>query len=117
MDRNEFIARIGTFFFVMAMGFIIIFVVSDIANKPLFDFFFIGVLLGGFGLYIRRKTPSAEPSGRFSTWRKWRSGKLKDEVAERRETKKAERAAKSAERKERLKGSLRSIGRRKKDEE
>lgn len=127
MDRNEFILRIGTFFLVIAAGFMIVFIVSDLADKPLFDSFFIGVLLGGFGIYIRRNAPTPESSGRFSTWKKWRSGRLKDELAERRETKKtqraslqeekrAARAARAAERKERLKGSLRGLSKRQKDE-
>ncbi len=128
MDRQEFFMRIGSFFILMASVFVVMFIVSDVAGKAIFDYFFIGILVGGLGVYIRRTAPTPEPSGRFETWKKWRSGRLKDEMASRREQKKAERlsiqeekkaarAARAAERKERLRGSLRGLSKKNKDEE
>ena len=128
MEEEGLLLRIGTFFIVVAGGFITLFVVSDVAETAYFDFFFIGVLLGGLGIYIRRKVPTPESSGRFSTWKKWRSGRLKDEMVSKREAQKAERAkkaeerraasaAKRKERRDKLSGSLRSFGKRNKNEE
>ena len=65
---------------------------------------------------------------RFETWKKWRSGRLKEERASKRETQRAERAkkaeerraasaAKRKERRDKLSGSLRSFGKRNKEEE
>jgi hypothetical protein len=99
MDDEDILARVGTFFIVMASGFIVMFVVSDLAETVYFDLFFIGILLGGLGLYLRRRAPTPPPSGRFESYQKWRSGKLKDEMAERRESQKAERASKQDARK------------------
>jgi hypothetical protein len=73
MDNKEIIPRIGTFFLVMGIGFILLFVASDLAETVYFDLFFIGLFLTGFGIFLRRKADPPPSSGRFETWRKLRS--------------------------------------------
>lgn len=100
MDDEDIIARVGTFFLVMGLGFVIMFVASDLAETVNFDLFFIGVLLGGFGIFLRRRAPSPPPSGRFETWRKMRSGKNKEQQAQKRSKRQEETAAKKKAREE-----------------
>lgn len=100
MDDEDILARVGTFLIVMASGFIVLFVASDMAETVYFDLFFIGILLGGTGLYMRRKAPSPPPSGRFDSWKKWRAGKLKEEQDAKRAQRKQESSAKQQARKE-----------------
>lgn len=59
--------RIGTFFILLGVGLIGMFVLSDMAQAPTCGFFISGaVLLGlGIGLWIRHPRPPAKPSGRF----------------------------------------------------
>ena len=100
MDDEDILARVGTFFLVMGFGFVIMFTASDLAETVNFDLFFIGVLLGGFGIYLRRKAPSPPPSGRFETWKKMRSGGYKEEQAQKRAKRQEETAAKKKAREE-----------------
>ncbi len=127
MDE-EYGARVGTFFIVMGGGSMMLFIVSDIANDIMFNYFFMGLLAIVLGIYLRRNAMGAEASGRFETYKKWRSGKLKVEMAEKRkaqeearaskrEARKAEAAEKRQKRKERFVGSIKSIGKRKKEEQ
>jgi len=61
--------RFGTFFLVIGFALIGLFILTDLGDKPLFGFFFLGVLgiLGGVVLWWR--APSSPPppasSGRF----------------------------------------------------
>lgn len=100
MNDDNIIPRIGTFFIVMGLGFIILFVASDLAKSTLFDLFFVGVLLGGIGLYLRRKITPAPSSGRFETWRSIRAGKYQDEQARKRAKQRQEIAARKQTKKE-----------------
>ena len=100
MDDENIIPRIGTFFIVLGSGFILLFVVSDLAKSTIFDLFFAGVLLAGVGLYLRRKIAPPPPSGRFETWRSIRSGKYQGEQAQKRAQKQGESAAKKQSKQE-----------------
>ena len=100
MDDENLIPRIGTFFMVMGSGFILLFVASDLAKSTLFDLFFVGVLMGGFGLYLRRKMAPPPSSGRFETWRSIRAGKYQDEQAQKRAKQQQEIAARKQSKKE-----------------
>ncbi len=76
---NEFIIRIGTFFIVIGIGILILFIASDFANKPDFDYFFLSMLVIGLGWLLRRRKPPPPSSGRFSTFRRMREGRKSHE--------------------------------------
>lgn len=100
MDNDNIIPRMGTFFLIIGLGLIILFVASDLAETVYFDLFFTGVLSAGLGLYLRRRVAPPPPSGRFETWGKIRAGKYKDEQAQKRAQRQAENAAKKQSRTE-----------------
>lgn len=78
---REFIVRIGTFLILLGMGMLILFVASDYAKQPNFDYLFWTVLAVTVGILLRRLKAPPPPSGRFETLRKWtgRSTGDKDE--------------------------------------
>lgn len=59
--------RIGTFFILLGLGLIGLFVLSDMAQTPTCGFFLSGVILLGLGifLWVQHPRPPAQPSGRF----------------------------------------------------
>ncbi|MBK6646733.1 MAG: hypothetical protein IPG44_13485 [Anaerolineales bacterium] len=73
--------RMGTFFVVMGMGIFLLFVVSDVADKVQFDYFFLAMILLGIGYYFRRKKARPQAANRFSwlksAWTKMRAGRGK----------------------------------------
>ncbi len=79
MDEKNIVPRIGTFFLVIGLGFVLLFIISDIAKTVYFDYLFIGLLLSGIGIYLRRNAEKPPPSGRFAGWRKMRSKEKKEE--------------------------------------
>lgn len=79
---ESFIARIGTFFVVMGIGSLILFVASDFAQKTDFDFLFVAMLLIGLGWLCRRRKPPPPSAGRFSGIRK-----IQEDAKKRREEK------------------------------
>ncbi|MCP4142203.1 MAG: hypothetical protein GY755_18315 [Chloroflexi bacterium] len=82
MDEKNIVPRIGTFFLVLGLGAILLFVISDIAKTVYFDYLFLGLLLSGFGIYLRRNTEKPPPSGRFAGWKKMRSKEKKEKKEE-----------------------------------
>jgi hypothetical protein len=70
MSRNSFIARIGTFLIMLGLGALILFITSDLAKTPDFDFLFVSLILLVVGWLFQRKRTPAAPSGRFSILRK-----------------------------------------------
>ena len=120
MDDEDLVPRMGTFFIILGVASIGYFVISDITEELSFRYFFAGLLFVILGTRFRRNVQKPSPSGRFESWRKFRSGELKDEMATRKEEarskkeakrqeKQAERQAKKQERKERLAGKWKSI--------
>jgi hypothetical protein len=85
-NRNDFISRIGTFFLLIGIGLMWLFVVSDL-NKATNFFFFIlgGILLFGAWYFKRISAPPRKDAGRFSLIRKilqkQREAKAKKEAA------------------------------------
>ncbi|MBL8063299.1 MAG: hypothetical protein JNK32_09790 [Anaerolineales bacterium] len=80
MDTEDPIeVRMGTFFVVIGAGLFLLFVMSDVANKVDFDYFFLGMLLMAIGFYFRRNKTPPPSSGRFtgfkSFWQKLRAGR------------------------------------------
>ncbi len=68
-DPIEF--RIGVFFYLIAAFAFVIFVASDFADKPDFDYFFFALLLFGAGWFFRRNKkppPRVERFVRFKGW-------------------------------------------------
>jgi hypothetical protein len=78
MEDESLGVRMGMFFMVLGFGSFFLFVTSDIANKPEFDYLFIAMLLIGIGWLLRRKKPRPPSAGRFSMFRKKRSNKGDD---------------------------------------
>lgn len=64
--------RVGTFFYLLGLGSFILFIASDLADRPDFDYMFVAMLLMGVGWLFRRKKPPPPDSGRFSIFRKMR---------------------------------------------
>ncbi len=82
MDNEDPIeVRMGTFFVVMGGGVFLLFVLSDVADRVEFDYFFLSLALVGIGYYFRRKKAPPPPSGRFSWfkgfWQNLRAGRGK----------------------------------------
>lgn len=63
----------GTFFMVIGVGIFILFVASDLAEKPEFDYLFIAMLLIGLGWVFRRKKAPPPSADRFSYFRRMRT--------------------------------------------
>jgi len=81
-DMNQFVARLGTFFILLGIFFIILFVASDAAKQPNFDYLLYGMLGLGFGLVFRRRASPPPPSGRFAWYKN-----LREKSKQRRENK------------------------------
>ena len=73
MGGNELIPRIGTFFLLVAFVFLMIFMASDFAKVPQFDYLFIGLIILTIGIIFRRKAAPPPSSGRFSGFRNFMS--------------------------------------------
>lgn len=76
-SEDPFEVRVGTFFTVMGAGVFLLFVVSDMADKVEFDYFFGALILLALGYYMRRKKTPPSPSGRFA-WLKGAMSKRKE---------------------------------------
>jgi len=78
MDENgskpqeEFVPRIGTFLTILGIFALILFLASDFASKPEFDWLFIGLVLMGLGFFLRRRSAPPPSSNRFGMLRKLR---------------------------------------------
>ena len=72
MDNKDIIPRIGTFFIILGIGAILLFVISDIAQAIKFSYLFSGLLLFGIGLVFRRNVEKPPSSERFQWWNKIR---------------------------------------------
>ena len=71
--RGDLSARIGTFLILLGIFFFIIFIASDFAEQPDFDWLFLGILFLVIGIVLRRRAPPPPPSGRFSTLNRMRA--------------------------------------------
>jgi hypothetical protein len=93
-DRNAFLSRIGTFFLLIGMSLMVLFVASDIAKTTYFRYFFLGAIALLVGFVFKRMTfiPS-KPSNRFEGIRKYQQ-KRREAAKKREEAKKAKQAKK-----------------------
>jgi hypothetical protein len=74
---TDFIARIGTFFFLLGFGLFVLFLASDMADMPQFDYLCLSMLSIGLGwMMVRRKAPPPS-AGRFSWVKKTRENMRK----------------------------------------
>lgn len=62
---HELITRIGTFFLVIGVGLLILFIASDMSNMTDFDYLFWAILAISLGLLMRSRKAPPPPSGRF----------------------------------------------------
>jgi hypothetical protein len=82
-EQKEFVPRIGTFLILLGMFFIIIFLASDFADQPDFDWLFLSLLFLTLGFFLRRSASPPPAAGRFGMIRKIREDakKRKEEKA------------------------------------
>ena len=65
-DRKSFISRIGTFFVLISILILILFIASDMGDTTYFRYFFLGAVLLLAGFFLKRKTAQApKPGKRF----------------------------------------------------
>jgi len=83
--QEDLVPRIGTFLILLGIFSLILFVTSNMARKPEFDWLFVGMVLMGIGFIIRRRAPAPPPAGRFASVRRYR------ENAKKRDQEKAEK--------------------------
>jgi len=59
--------RIGTFFIMLGIGLIILFVLSNMADTPVCNLFIVGVIVLGLGIFLwfRNPLPKATGGSRF----------------------------------------------------
>lgn len=70
---EDFLFRVGIYFFLLATGFFLLFVASDWSGVTNFDYFFTSLVLFGLGWYFyRRGAPPPPQSGRFAALRRLR---------------------------------------------
>ena len=71
-DRKEFISRIGTFFLLVGIGLLVLFVLSEMAEKTDLSYFCWGtiILVLGFVFRAQYKAPPPAASGRFGILKK-----------------------------------------------
>jgi hypothetical protein len=93
---DDFIGRIGTFFYMIGIGLMLLFIASDAANKfntkPTTDYnyLFFSVLLLSAGYLFRKRAAPPPAADRFKTLNKWRENakKKKEEQAKAKQQKK-----------------------------
>jgi len=70
-NRKEFIYRVGTFFLLVGIGMLVIFMFSEAAEKPQFNYFCASMVLLTLGFLFRAQYRKATvSSGRFSILKK-----------------------------------------------
>lgn len=69
---NDFIARVGTFFFLLGFGLFVLFLASDMADMPQFDYLCLAMLSAGLGWLLQRRRAPPPSAGRFSMLKRTR---------------------------------------------
>lgn len=75
--QEDLVPRIGTFMVLLGVFSLIFFLASDFADRPEFDWLFVGMVFLGIGFIFRRRAPPPAPAGRFSYIRKLRENAKK----------------------------------------
>jgi hypothetical protein len=86
-NRDDLISRVGTFFVLLGILLVVLFIMSDAVQKTRFNYFFFGGLFMVIGLYFKRITARPpKSSNRFEAIRKWqqrqRDARAKKEAAQ-----------------------------------
>lgn len=78
-DRNEFIARIGTFFILIGFVLLVLFFLTDTAGSPIFNYFCWSTVLLVIGFVFRGQLKKTyQPSGRFNILKRLKSKPKED---------------------------------------
>jgi cytochrome c biogenesis protein CcdA len=85
---SDFIARIGTFFLLVGVVFVIMFAATESAAQPVFDYLFVAIILLTTGVLFRRRGAAPSASGRFSWLRNMREEQQKRKEAAKQKPKK-----------------------------
>ena len=71
---REFLVRIGTFFILIGIGILVLFIASDSAGAANFDYLFWGVSCMMVGWFLRKRREPPAPADRFGLLRGLRRG-------------------------------------------
>lgn len=72
-ERRAFISRIGTFFLLLAVAVLVLFIASDVGETTHFQYFFLALLLFGISFFLKRAGAAPRPPGkRFEALRRAR---------------------------------------------
>ena len=75
-NRKEFIYRVGTFFLLVSLGFIVFFLLSESKGTPTFGYFCWSTILAVLGFIFRAQyKKEVASSGRFGTIRRLFKGR------------------------------------------
>ncbi len=74
---NEFLIRLGTFFTLIGICLIILFMATYLGNAPDFKYFFLGLISMFIGWRLSKRKEPPPPSGRFAYVRKMRENSKK----------------------------------------
>jgi hypothetical protein len=71
-NRNDLISRVGTFFLLLGILLVSLFIMSDAVQSTKFNYFFLGGASLVVGLYFKRNSwKPAKPSNRFESIRRF----------------------------------------------
>ena len=88
-ERNSFISRIGTFFLLLGVLVLVIFIASDVGQETYFGFFFIAAILFVVGIIFKRMSAEPPPpSKRFEGIRKIQKQRIEAKAKKQAEKKK-----------------------------
>jgi len=77
---REFLTRVGTFFILLGVGILVLFIASDSAGAANFDYLFWAMLAIIIGFFLHRNREPSPPADRFGVLRRFRgSGKDRKE--------------------------------------
>ena len=69
---HEFLTRVGTFFILIGIGILVLFVASNSSGAANFDYLFWAMMSVIVGFFLRRRREPSGPSDRFSALRRLR---------------------------------------------
>jgi hypothetical protein len=69
---HEFLTRIGTFFILIGVGLLVLFIASGSSGAANYDYLFWAMLSVIVGFFLRRRREPPAPTDRFSVLRRFR---------------------------------------------